>query len=255
MLHIVWKCRPRVPTASGYAHSGATAAQTRYSCASTTHARSCSATTPCSSNGTGYEVCRFRSQSAVNAVEIANHSDGVAFDKIIVTNDPAYLPEGLGEGVTRFYDGFAGCDADNTGSWEFLSGTWRIVRGAGDAAAAANDCVAQWAPEGGVAVTGYTAWKDYDMKVNVMFSDLATAGILFGRRDGQHEYRLLWSAAATQPRLMLTRLVDGQTTTLAEGPAPAAQCDRWYALGFERQNGGTASAGRRRDRPVGGARR
>lgn len=176
-------------------------------------------------------------RAGVNVVEIANHSDGIAFDKLIVTDDPQYVPEGVGEGISRFFDGFAGCDADNTGSWEQVSGTWRVVKAVGDSASGANDCIAQWAPEGGVAVAGYAAWQDYDVKVGLMFSGPATAGLTFGRDGPGSEYQLLWEAGDATSRLKLVRIRDGAAATVAERDIAPVAYDRWYVLGIDHAGG------------------
>lgn len=173
----------------------------------------------------------------MNRIVFSNHSDGTALDKVIATNDPLYLPEGLGEGMSRFYDGFAGCDADNTGSWTFVSGKWRIVRDAADGAGGVSDCLAQWNPAGGIGLAGYPIWKDYSMKVSLMFSGPATAGILFNHAEGKPEYRLLWQQSDAGARLSLERYFEGRSEILAEtGDAPGGY-DRWHTLGFVRADG------------------
>jgi len=126
-------------------------------------------------------------QKGVNYLVFSNHSDAVALDKLILTNDRLYMPQGLAEEVTHFFDGFAGCDADNTGSWQFESGKWRVLRNTAGAEAGPADCLAQLAPEGGAAFVGYPVWHDYDVRLKTMVTQQCRLTILFystGENDG-----------------------------------------------------------------------
>lgn len=183
---------------------------------------------------------QLRLREGVNYITFANHSDGTALDKIVCTDDPLYAPEGLGDDISVFYDGFAGCDADNTGSWEFPTGRWRVVRGIGESAAGANDCLAQWDPKGGSAFAGFPSWHDYDARALVMLTAPGTVTLVFCRRDAEHEARLVWDAG--NARLRLERVERGRAQVLGEAETAAWVPDRWYELGF-RKNGDRLIAG------------
>ncbi len=169
----------------------------------------------------------------INYLTFSNHSDGVALDKLEITNDLQHLPEGLGGEITRFYDGFAGCDADNTGSWEGISGKWRIVQPGNDEAAV-SDCLAQWALEGGLALAGYSIWKDYDAQVSLMLARPGRAGILFYTLSGAEGLRLSVNAAPERTTVRLENLSDGTAEVLAEAERPGNVFDRWFTLGARR---------------------
>lgn len=165
----------------------------------------------------------------VNYIVFANHSDGTALDKLVLTDDPLYVPAGLGDDISRFFDGFAGCDADNTGSWEFPSGRWRVVRAAGEGSGGVNDCLAQWDPKGGLALGGFTAWHDYDAKVRVMLPGTGTIGLIAFRETASTGLRIL---CKIQEGETVYRLVDEKTGPCAEAREPGTRADRWMELGL-----------------------
>lgn len=169
----------------------------------------------------------------INYLRFSNHSDGTALDKLVITNDPLYLPEGLGDGITHFFDGFAGCDADNTGSWEFLSGTWRVVRAVADGASSANDCLAQWRPDGGEALGGFRTWRAYDARIRVMLTQAGAVGLAFYHRDSENTCRLTWETQSNETILRLEQVAAGTRRILAESRTTACQYDHWYALGYQ----------------------
>ena len=175
-------------------------------------------------------------EKGVNYVSFANHSDGTALDKLILTNNPLFLPEGLGRGITRFYDGFAGCDADNTGSWEQSSGNWRVVRGVGQGAGV-NDCLAQWMPDGGLALGGFRNWHNYDAHMKVMLSAPGSVGLIFFRADADNEMRLIFEAGEERGVLRLLQTASGNNTVLGEAETPVCRFDSWYELGFRHIDG------------------
>ncbi len=180
-------------------------------------------------------------REGVNRIAFANHSDGTALDKLILTSDPLYLPEGLGLGITRFFDGFAGCDVDNTGSWELLSGNWRVIRSVGQRAGV-NNCLAQWAPGGGLALGGFRIWKDYDARVKVMLSGPGSAGLIAYRTDAGNELRLVLDAGEEIAALRLTQTMSGIAKVLGEADAPRFHFDTWHELRLQYRSGGLICA-------------
>jgi hypothetical protein len=164
-----------------------------------------------------------------NHITLTNHSDGTAIDKLIVTSASTFVPEGLGEGITHFYDGFGGCDGANFGSWDLQRGQWRVIGGTQDSNAGANDCLVQWSPEGGAALTGYADWKDYSVRVQMMSLQGAEAGLVVcDQADGQLRLALLSQGA--EPALELQQVVKGRTTVLARRNLPQVSLDQWHEL-------------------------
>ncbi len=178
-------------------------------------------------------------EKGVNVLKLSNHSDGIAIDKLVVTDNPLYLPDGLGEGITQFSDGFAGCDVDNTGSWNFDAGIWRVVPGVGDSESGANDCLAQWDPGGGVARGGYRVWKDYEGSAKMMLTAPGTAGFAFFDMGTESRYQMNLEIAEDRAKIQLIRVVDGKRWVIAEASDASCSLDRWYELGyrFELGNG------------------
>lgn len=167
-----------------------------------------------------------------NILKLSNHSDGTAIDKLVVTDNPLYLPEGLGDGITQFTDGFAGCDADNTGSWSFDTGNWRVVPGVGDSESGANDCLAQWDPQGGLARGGYSVWKDYEGTAKMMLSAPGTAGFAFFDIGSETRFQLNLEIDERHAKIQLVRVAGGKRWVVAEATDAPCSLDTWYELGY-----------------------
>jgi hypothetical protein len=178
-----------------------------------------------------------RMNGGINYITLSNHSDGIYIDKFVITNDPAYSPEGLGDGITYFYDGFAGCDADNTGSWTFVSGDWKVVKAVGDDAAGANDCLAQWNEAGGYALAGLDSWSVYSANLSMMCAKPALSGMVFGHCEGKGELRLLCQSDGRTARIWLEEHSGNEVIKLAEAENVPFMFDRWYTIGFQRAAG------------------
>lgn len=171
-----------------------------------------------------------RLEKGLNYLTFANHSDGVAMDKIAVTNDPLYVPEGLAEEITHFFDGFAGCDADNTGSWSMESGVWRVVESPAGTTENLGDCLAQFAPGGGTAVGGHKVWHDYDVRVKAMLAAPGSVSLIFFRRDARNFHRLRWEVRDNAGAVTLEQVRNGTSEALSRHALSAAPLDRWSDL-------------------------
>jgi hypothetical protein len=175
-------------------------------------------------------------KKGMNFVVFSNHSDWTSLDKIIVTNDSRYLPEDLGAGVTRFYDGFAGCDADNTfagggdghvlGSWRIERGEWKILRSSGEGSV--DNCMVQRSSQGGMASVGYDAWKDYSASMKVLFTEPGRAGMALYHCDEKNSLEVILRAGE-QSILEVAEVVDGVRRVVATTPL-SCEFDRWYDM-------------------------
>ena len=174
-------------------------------------------------------------EKGVNLIKLANHSDGISMDKFVLTNDPLYLPEGLGQGITRFYDGFAGCDGDNTGSWDIRGGNWRVIPSIGESAGGVNDALAQWDPAGGIALGGFTTWKNYDLEVKMMQSSTGKVTLLYFHQDEENEMRLVCDSKDESTEVRLERITNGERSVLASQEFPLS-FDHWYTIGLKRED-------------------
>jgi hypothetical protein len=176
-------------------------------------------------------------QKGLNYLTFSNHSDGTALDKIILTSNPFYSPEGLGKGITHFYDGFAGCDGNNTGSWTFVEGHWRVVPATLESGPSAGDCLAQWDEKGGLAIAGFPVWHDYDAAVKVMLSGPGAIGLAFYYEGPEDEMRLVLEAEVDSALLSLRQKERGQWEMLGQQCVRAFCFDTWYELGFINREG------------------
>lgn len=175
------------------------------------------------------KLAPLRLRRGANLIEVANHSDGTALDKLVATNAPHYRPSGLGESITRFYDGFAGCDADNTGSWEFLTGSWSVLHHDDGAMGTANDCLAQFGDAPGLALTGYDTWNGYRMAASMSLRSVGTAGIvMFAGQDDALRLGLVITEEGARVQLCIVR--SGNVDVLAETPVDLGFSDAWYTL-------------------------
>jgi hypothetical protein len=170
----------------------------------------------------------------LNVVTFSNHSDGIALDKFIFTSDPYYTPQGFGEGMTRFYDGFAGCDGNNMGSWTPVQGRWSVVQAANMEAAGADDCLAQWDPGGGRTETGAPAWRNYTVAVSAMLSQPGQAGIAFFVQEDA-EWRLLLDIGNARALLRLEEHAAGGIVREWQADAGPARLDAWSTLGVVKE--------------------
>jgi hypothetical protein len=175
---------------------------------------------------------RLKLERGVNYLTFSNHSDGTALDKLVVTDDPFYVPEGLGSEITRFYDGFAGCDGDNTGSWEFVSGRWRVVPSVGESQGGVNDVLAQWDEGESLALGGFEVWRDYDARTSFMVGSPGKVGLIFFHEDSDSEWRVFLEIGEDGTRLDVQKCRTGICDTLQSESVPPCQFDRWYELGF-----------------------
>jgi len=173
----------------------------------------------------------------LNYIRFSNHSDGVRLDKLVVTNDAFYLPEGLADEITHFFDGFAGCDADNTGSWSFPSGRWRVVRNPAGAAASLGDCLAQFDPDGGRALVGNPLWHDYDVRIKTMLTEPGVVAVTFYHANENNFCGLFWEADEENAVLSLEQVAEGRAKLLCRQTLDGVSLDTWYDVAISTGGG------------------
>jgi hypothetical protein len=174
-----------------------------------------------------------RLSEGMNYITIANHSDGTALDKIVLTNDPLYVPEGVGEGITRFFDGFGGCDGDNTGSWELVAGMWKVVPGTGAGSVGVNDCLAQWDPNGGKAIAGFSNWRNYSISTKVLLTTPGTAGLEMYNKSESSSLRFTIRVSDDETVLSLVEQRGTKPHVLGISKSIPVRFDYWYELAVQ----------------------
>jgi hypothetical protein len=178
----------------------------------------------------------------LNYIRFSNHSDGVKLDKLIVTNDTFYFPEGLADEITHFFDGFAGCDADNTGSWSFPSGRWRVVRNPAGAAGALGDCLAQFGPGGGSALAGNPLWHDYDVRLKTMLTEPGVAGVMLFHAGENDFCRVSWELNEDSSAISIEQVSGGQSRLLCRQALDGMSLDTWYDIAVSTGGGAIRAA-------------
>jgi hypothetical protein len=173
----------------------------------------------------------------INYIRFSNHSDGVRIDKLAVTNNAFYYPEGIADEITHFFDGFAGCDADNTGSWSFPSGQWRVVRNPAGGASALGDCLAQFASGGGAALAGNPLWHDYDVRVKTMLTEAGSVSLLSFYTGETGFFRLSWALDGENSELSLEHVVEGRSRLLCRQTVDGMTLDTWYDIAISTGGG------------------
>lgn len=168
-------------------------------------------------------------EEGVNYLTFSNHSDAVRLDKLILTDDVLYMPQGLAEDITHFFDGFAGCDADNTGSWRFVSGNWRVVRNLGSETGP-TDCLAQFDRQGGTALAGFPVWNNYDIRLKAMVTAPATLSVLFYWIDERNHCRLACEVGETASMLKLETVSEGVSSGLCRAAAVSFSMGVWHDI-------------------------
>ena len=146
-------------------------------------------------------------------------------------------PRGLGrlevKGVTRFYDGFGGCDGNNSASWTAQSGKWRVASAPSEEL---QDCYAQTAEGRALTLTGEEDWENYDLSLMACGSGMGGMGVVFHYLNDNDYDLIRWApAGADAPyagRIEWLRRTGGRDEVLASGQAPASE--QWNAVEIRR---------------------
>jgi hypothetical protein len=109
-----------------------------------------------------------------------------------------------------------------------------VVRAAGEGSGGVNDCLAQWDPNGGLALGGFGAWHDYDAEVRVMLPGAGTIGLTAYREKEGSGLSML---CETKSGATVYRLLDEACALLAEAREEGSRADRWLVLGLRIENG------------------
>ncbi len=127
-------------------------------------------------------------------LQLSNHSDNIAIQKVWLTNDPQATPDGHDvSSIELFYDGFNGCDNGNFASWRQVSGQWEVIQSDTKNDLGQKALVGESIANGLIFFQNDT-WKGYsfDVSVGPLSSDdpSASVGICFGMKS-QQDYFVL----------------------------------------------------------------
>lgn len=143
---------------------------------------------------------------------------------------PAGLRRVEVKGISRFYDGFGGCDGGNSASWSAERGQWKVIK---DPVAGLEDCYAQTGQGVGLALAGELFWENYEMSAMVSSGGEEGIGIVFHYLDEKNCEFVRWAGQeSTLPyggRLQLVRRRAGREEVVASAAVPL-EIERWYEL-------------------------
>jgi hypothetical protein len=133
--------------------------------------------------------------------------------------------------LCRFFDGFGGCDGNNSASWELHGGNWKVVT---DAMQGLQDSFVQYGDKGvAIALTGETFWRDYDIRCMLRSSGGNGIGVILYYQDEDNYDLLRWaqenSTLSYAGRLEYVRRKRG-VDTIIDGVGMPCDNDRWYVL-------------------------
>jgi hypothetical protein len=132
------------------------------------------------------------------------------------------------KGIQRFYDGFGGCDGNNSGSWTANEGKWKVTTGSSEGV---EDCYAQFGEGCAISLAGEEYWEGY--KFRCMLRSSCRNGIgLITHYAGPNEYDLLrWASDDSnlpyKGHLQMVRFQNGKETLIKDTPMNY-ESDRWY---------------------------
>lgn len=163
---------------------------------------------------------------------LSNHSPGIKIDKLEITNDPRYTPADYGHEVSSFFDGFGGCDGQNSGSWTVVSGDWTVIRGSAENVRATSDTFAQTRLGVGLAIAHQLKWKECDIESYLMSTGQGYMGLVFSYVNKLNYFLLEWgnSKSTSTNTLRFYRVSGGKKQLIAEG-GKGYRNDAWHVLG------------------------
>ena len=162
-----------------------------------------------------------------NLIEISNREDGVALDKILLTNDNEFKPR---LELRNFFDGFGGCDGNNDASWESKSGLWKVIvepiEGLKDSYSQLNDGVC-------VVLAGDTNWNNYNISCMVRSGGENGLGIFSYYLDEKNYDLIRWASPGSRlsysGKIEYVCRKEGNETIIASVQYPL-ESDRWYEV-------------------------
>jgi hypothetical protein len=134
------------------------------------------------------------------------------------------------KGLKRFFDGFGGCDGNNTASWKSIGGTWKVVTEPVDEI---KDSLAQLDGGRALTLTGEHEWEDYELRCMVRSSGDNGAGVVLHYQD-ENTYDLIrWasgnSALKYAGRVEMVQRKAGKEFIVASALLPRER-NRWYEI-------------------------
>ena len=168
---------------------------------------------------------------------LANHSDHIAIQKVLLTNSAATRPGECGVVFSDiFYDGFDGCDKGNFENWEVVSGEW-IVENPADQMCFIENALIGKCKDRCLIIYNSDEWSGYSLDVAVKSeaaeSSDASIGICFGVENSTRYHQLKWRPieGGSKVKMEISSKTGEQVEVLSDFKVPW-EADKWHQVGI-----------------------
>lgn len=187
----------------------------------------------------GFPTCL---QKGTHTLILANHSDNVEFQKVVLMNSKSTGPDSSEITFSDiFYDGFDGCDEGNFSSWQVVKGLWQVMDPKSQSCAADN-ALKGISKEEAMIVFFDETWQNYsldmEIKTEIFERGESEIGVCFGLQDRDNYYMLSFIPKDNQSMVTatLTRQSSGTTETIKSFDLSWPQQD-WCRLQIRENSG------------------
>lgn len=167
-------------------------------------------------------------------LQLSNHSDGIMIDKMELVNSASYEPFGYGKEISTFFDGFAGCDAQNDGSWRKVSGTWTVIPDSKENTHGTAGSFCQTGNKEALALVHHAKWRYCSIETSIMPVGSGPVGIVFSFVDEKNYGVVEWTASGSLPNqaIKVFQVCNGKKTLI--GQAGDGYCkDAWHTVSIQ----------------------
>ena len=171
-------------------------------------------------------------KKGTHRLELSNHSDHIALQKIVFSNSASGEPQQTGLVFSDiFYDGFDGCDQGNFASWQQVSGSWRVQNPDSETCLVENALTGQSQDKAFITYENRD-WQDYSLDISVKVPPLDSAdgavGICFGLTDPNTFYQLKIQLVRSG-KIAKVSVIDTDLTMISEFQQPF-EIDQWQRI-------------------------
>lgn len=171
-----------------------------------------------------------------HVLQLSNHSDNIAVQKVFLTNSPDTHPDRHKESFTDiFYDGFDGCSDGNFLAWTPREGQWTVVHPAEIADPAQKYLVGRGGDRALITIP-VKGWSQYQLNASVRSAGSrgpeAMAALCFGLGQGGSGYQLRWrqGSRGDVATMELVRLAAGQSPQTLRTFSVPWSATEWHEL-------------------------
>jgi len=180
-------------------------------------------------------------KKGTHTLELSNHSDNIALQRIFLTNSPLVVPENAKNVFADlFYDGFDGCDRGNFSAWTQVSGQW-TVQNPWDPRKTNQNVLIGKSTDHAMILLKNNRWTNYALSLAIQSlppkSQAAAIGICFNLDDSRNHHRLEISPTQNQQtaQLALIRQIDQHSTILFQHIIPWTH-QKWHLIDLTMEN-------------------